>query len=664
MILRCIIAAALLSAAASHPLQAHEPTVLINILSKQIRFVKEGGSSLSLKFPPGTQITGPGFIRGAPAPDIRIVNHRGALLLLHRETGHLPEGVYTFFHASPSAVLHCSLSSENRYYPLPLKISITGNDVEITVSENLHTYALHTAAAELGPIKPDEYEALYALTLLIITRAEKSTGHKNTGFDFCDLTHCQHYTGRSSASIPAPEFPAFINSSSMGSEPLFHSSCGGRTIGDRVFSLNAEGAGVKDRLFRESVDLCVDAGSPWQRETGADQLSMIISGTADPDTTLVWDRDAGRVSCAAGGRVTTMAAEDFRLRVNRVLGWNYLRSNNLTVKEKLSDSRKFFIFNGTGLGHGAGLCQRGALELSRRGFSRYEIIEHYFPGTKFIQPEGTVIRSPHFSFMRFNLNTGEIISISRPAFAKRKTSPGSIFKLFTALYLAKKRPDLFAGYEYNCRGREKDSSIHDHCWFPAGHGPIKISQALSGSCNLYFSSLNLKIDRNDFMNFCNSFCAETGIDLYLKKINDEKWKLFPAGLDDSFMISVTDFARLCSFIFSQNPVDTKIVSAGSSYTIQNLDVIRSALADTFITGTASGRLKRFGPDINSNGLSEEPLGIGLRGKTSTCIDGTNVPVIYGTFLGADADTGIIGILAHGNGHLTSRWCEKVMAGSY
>src|SRR5690606_672862 len=35
---------------------------------------------------------------------------------------------------------------------------------------------------------------------------------------------------------------------------------------------------------------------------------------------------------------------------------------------------------GSGYGHGVGMCQLGALELAKRGYSYRAILQHYFPG--------------------------------------------------------------------------------------------------------------------------------------------------------------------------------------------------------------------------------------------------------------------------------------------
>jgi stage II sporulation protein D len=45
-------------------------------------------------------------------------------------------------------------------------------------------------------------------------------------------------------------------------------------------------------------------------------------------------------------------------------------------------TRRTITITGHGYGHGIGLCQYGALEMSKRGYSCEEIIKHYYPGTK------------------------------------------------------------------------------------------------------------------------------------------------------------------------------------------------------------------------------------------------------------------------------------------
>ena len=79
-----------------------------------------------------------------------------------------------------------------------------------------------------------------------------------------------------------------------------------------------------------------------------------------------------------GERRKQLRGWDFALIVNRVLGWNMLKSSRFEVNHAGSN----FIFRGSGFGHGLGLCQEGAHVMARRGMNYREIIEHYLPGTK------------------------------------------------------------------------------------------------------------------------------------------------------------------------------------------------------------------------------------------------------------------------------------------
>ena len=40
------------------------------------------------------------------------------------------------------------------------------------------------------------------------------------------------------------------------------------------------------------------------------------------------------------------------------------------------------LFKGKGFGHGIGLCQEGAMQMIRKGFSSEEVLKYYFSGAK------------------------------------------------------------------------------------------------------------------------------------------------------------------------------------------------------------------------------------------------------------------------------------------
>ena len=63
-----------------------------------------------------------------------------------------------------------------------------------------------------------------------------------------------------------------------------------------------------------------------------------------------------------------------------LFGFDVLRSPLFSV-QPVGDA---FVFDGHGWGHGVGMCQWGAAELARRGFSAAEILAYYYPGIELV----------------------------------------------------------------------------------------------------------------------------------------------------------------------------------------------------------------------------------------------------------------------------------------
>jgi stage II sporulation protein D len=49
------------------------------------------------------------------------------------------------------------------------------------------------------------------------------------------------------------------------------------------------------------------------------------------------------------------------------------------------------LFRGKGFGHGIGLCQEGAMQMIRKGFSYKEVMQYYFSGAKIYDCRETII---------------------------------------------------------------------------------------------------------------------------------------------------------------------------------------------------------------------------------------------------------------------------------
>jgi stage II sporulation protein D (peptidoglycan lytic transglycosylase) len=165
-----------------------------------------------------------------------------------------------------------------------------------------------------------------------------------------------------------------------GMEPVeayFHASCGGRTES----GLAAIG---RDLPYLASVECGRCAGAPgarWKVEVPGRELARAAGLPGDATRVRVVARTATgraeRVEIEAGGRTAALGAADLRQR----LGFSRLPSLAFDVRA----ARGGFAFEGTGQGHGAGLCQWGAAGLAREGRTYREILAHYYPGTEVVR---------------------------------------------------------------------------------------------------------------------------------------------------------------------------------------------------------------------------------------------------------------------------------------
>ena len=73
--------------------------------------------------------------------------------------------------------------------------------------------------------------------------------------------------------------------------------------------------------------------------------------------------------------------KDYNIR--KVLHKKFLYSSAITIKDIKGTDKTIpekFIFKGAGWGHGAGMCQIGALGMSLAGYDTEQIVMHYYPG--------------------------------------------------------------------------------------------------------------------------------------------------------------------------------------------------------------------------------------------------------------------------------------------
>ncbi len=255
-----------------------------------------------------------------------------------------------------------------------------------TVSLPLERYVAAVLAGEAGVFQ--SREALKAMAVAARTYAVRMRGrHASEGFDLCDTTHCQRLD--LNAITPRLESAADDTAGELlwfEGKPAFTPYT--RDWGGRTEDASAIWPDMAEPYLKSHEDMyCKRAGtSAW--EWNGDPLQILgalqssqLRGPHTLDGISIQSRTAsGRASTLllrGGNESIRISASSFRFAVGRDLGWNTLRGDRYEVRS--SNGR--LIFEGSGSGHGMGLCQTGAEQMGLSGRSYREILAYYYPGT-------------------------------------------------------------------------------------------------------------------------------------------------------------------------------------------------------------------------------------------------------------------------------------------
>jgi stage II sporulation protein D len=252
-----------------------------------------------------------------------------------------------------------------------------------TVQMPLEQYVAQALAGECGTFQSEE--ALKAMAVAARTYAIYYRGrHATEGYDLCATTHCQ----RLDATAVTARLEA-IDEQTAGMLLWFEGkpalACYSRDCGGVSEEGSAVWSGLRAPYLRSHADpYCGRTRWQWIGAPADIAEALRRSGLRTPTALsgieIAKRTQSGRASVltlTGGGESVHLAASSFRFAIGRAFGFNTVRSDLWDVS--LSGTR--WNFSGTGDGHGAGLCQRGAEQMGAQGHTYREILAFYCPGT-------------------------------------------------------------------------------------------------------------------------------------------------------------------------------------------------------------------------------------------------------------------------------------------
>ena len=291
------------------------------------------------------------------------------------------------------------ITLNGKRYRGKIQISASGNSIVIINVLPLEDYVRGVLAKEMPVGKGEEnLEALKALAICVRTYAIQKIKDGKVHFDIYSDTRDQVYGGID-AETPLSNQAADETQNLIlkyEGEPaivFYHSTCGGFTeSADNVFTTEEIPylVSVKDG---NDPNCIISPKFNWEEKYSRDLIVERLKKYSLLDNQSYRLEDIEILSRFDSGRVNELqinVEDEFGDSRNIIIKGNEIRSviRNANGKSILwstmfdisiySDN---ILLTGKGFGHGVGLCQWGAIALSKKGLSYDEILYHYFPGT-------------------------------------------------------------------------------------------------------------------------------------------------------------------------------------------------------------------------------------------------------------------------------------------
>lgn len=272
-----------------------------------------------------------------------------------------------------------------RTYPGHLLVRPGTRSLDLVNQVHLEDYIRCVIHAEAGHHRSVDFFKVQALSAR--TYALKNLDrHRSSGYDLCATTHCQAYRGEyrtdelvnQAVAETRGEVIVFDNSQLI--EAVFSANCGGFTANSEdVWIANVEYLRARpDYNFCEGfrnhawhltlpkLDFLATLGRYLKVEATRFEVIPDVSGRVRK---IYVNDDAG----------LTVSGEEIRRLFK-------LKSSRFHIY----DAQSLLFIEGTGFGHGVGMCQDGAYFLSERGWDYEHIIRHYYQAVGILKLEEVV----------------------------------------------------------------------------------------------------------------------------------------------------------------------------------------------------------------------------------------------------------------------------------
>ncbi len=268
---------------------------------------------------------------------------------------------------------------KGRYFNDNLSISIENGLLRLINDSKLDNYIAGVSEAEAGSRSTPEFYKVQSILARTYALSHMNK-HQAEGFNLCDQTHCQAFFGRTSEAdilqaVVATKGKVVVDENMNLIDAAFHSNSGGQTA-------NSEDVWGKPMSYLKSIKDTFSLKMPnakWQRKiSSSDWLSYLKIKHNYP----VEDSNARWLALhfKQDFRKANLEYSNIKVPLKNVRNDFQLKSTFFSI-ETLGDT---LVFNGRGFGHGIGMCQEGAMRMTKLGYNYKEVLSFYYKNVHLI----------------------------------------------------------------------------------------------------------------------------------------------------------------------------------------------------------------------------------------------------------------------------------------
>jgi stage II sporulation protein D len=323
------------------------------------------------------------FIGESAGEAIYVISLKGDSLDIKQNDKRIGTFKYIKFAGTDAGELRIKLLNPDRKlrnYQNNLSFAVNEENIRVINEVILDNYIAGVTEAEAGSRSTLEFYKVQAILARTFALAHINK-HVVEGFSLCDQVHCQAYYGKPRdlniyKALEATKGKVVVDENLNLIVAAFHSNSGGQTA-------NSEDVWGSKTTYLKSIPDTFSVRMPnarWERRMLTEDWLSYLKLKHNFPSDLKEGKEAA-LNFKQDNRKIYLECNNSKVPLKNIRTDLQLKSTFFSVSTLNGDS---VIFKGRGYGHGLGMCQEGAMRMSKMGYTYIDILNFYYKNIQLI----------------------------------------------------------------------------------------------------------------------------------------------------------------------------------------------------------------------------------------------------------------------------------------